>query len=197
MTDWTSGAGFNSQPEAKPTPPEAVGGTVETGAAPELQLTVAEKNALIKNWLDHKNAATVAVDAEKALREKVTGVLFPNPKKGTQRYNSPEGFGSIKLVHGWNFTLGDKDALDSEGLPLAIRDQVEAMLTAIEELGERGRLIADRVVKWKPELVVSEYELLAASEDGTDVDAKVIIDELLTVKPASPQLSFEPPKVKK
>jgi hypothetical protein len=57
--------------------------------------------------------------------------------------------------------------------------------------------IAERIVKWKPDLSVSEYETLAASENETDIKAKTLIDAILTVKPASPQLTFEPPKAAK
>ena len=71
------------------------------------------------------------------------------------------------------------------------------MLEAIEALGVRGQLIASRVVKWKPELVVPEYELLAISEEPLDIQIKAMIDEILTVKEASPQLSFEAPKAPK
>jgi hypothetical protein len=96
------------------------------------------------------------------------------------------------------YTLGDKDKIDpSTGLKLTKAQQVEPVLDAIEALGERGRLLADRLVKWTPELSATEYEMLAASEDPIDIQAKTLIDAILTVKPASPELTFEPPKVPK
>lgn len=193
MTDWQAPA-QTGWPE-QPSPQVATEVTVE--AAPALQLTQEEKNSLIQTWLSAKHNATTAVETEKGVRENLTAALFPNAKKGTQRYVSPEGFGSIKLVYGWTYTLGDRDKIDaSSGLKVPVKDQVDAVLTRIEGLGERGVLLADRLVKWKPELVVSEYELLAGSDNPDDATAKAWIDEILTVKPASPQVSFEPPKVK-
>lgn len=193
MTEWNANAGgWNPQPSSA----AEIDDAVEVVAPPEVQLTVEQKNALIAVWMNDKGEATRAVETEKYSRQEVTDALFPNPKKGTQRYVSPEGFGAIKLVHGWTYTLGDKDKVGEDTLKVPIKDQVDAVLTAIEGLGERGVLIADRCVKWKPELVVSEYEALALSDNGTDAEAKALIDSILSVKPASPQLTFEPPKVK-
>lgn len=191
MTDWqgTAQSGWS-----QPTP--QVAAEVEVAAEPERQLTVEEKNAKIRLWLDFKVKAEAAVEAERNIRADVTKALFPTPKKGTQRYVSPEGFGSIKLVHGWTYTLGDREKIGEDGLKVPIKDQVDNVLTAIEGLGERGVVLADRLVKWKPELVVSEYEALAMSNDPVDAQAKAFIDAILTVKEASPQLAFEPPKAK-
>lgn len=190
MSDQTSGFA--------PGWPSNSGEAVEVAPSAELQLTEEQKDALIQRWLGDKQNAQTMAELEKDSRASVTAALFPTPKKGTQRYVSPKGYGSIKLVFGWNYSLGDKEKVDpTTGLKVPVADQVEAVLDQIEELGERGALIAARLVRWKPELVPTEYEALAASQDGTDIEAKTLIDAILTVAPASPQLSFEPPKAPK
>jgi plasmid stabilization system protein ParE len=150
---------------------------VVAGEAPAI--TQEQRNEAIKGWLGDKAKAEAAVEVERAMRATLTTMLFPNPTKGTQRYVSPEGFGAIKLVFGWTYTLGDKDKIDpSTGLKVPISDQVDAVLEEIEALGERGVLLADRLVKWKPELSPSEYELLAASADPVDIEIKTLIDAI-------------------
>lgn len=175
--------------------PVAAPAEVAVEAGPELQLTVEQKNAYIKAWLGWKNQKAYTEEMEKGARDTMVGALFPNPTKGTQRFVSPEGFGSIKLVYGWTYTLGHKDKVDANtGLKVPVEDQANDVLDAIEKLGERGKFLAARVFRFKPELVVSEYEALCASDDPDDAKAKELIDSILTVKPASPQCTFEPPK---
>lgn len=178
--------------------PSNTGEAVEVAPSAELQLTEEQKDERIQRWLTAKDDLERVKSIELEYRSDVTSALFPTPKKGTQRYISPKGYGAIKLVFGWNYSLGDKEKVDgSTGLKVPIADQVEAVLDQIEALGERGALIAGRLVRWKPELVPTEYEALAASQDGTDIEAKTLIDAILTVSPSTPQLSFEPPKAKK
>lgn len=154
---------------------------------------IRRRDAEIQQWLDDKAALTTIKDAEANSRFKLTGTCFPNPTKGTQRYALAGGY-NLKLVHGWTYTLGDK-TLTRDGLPVSIYDQVVELETAIRNLGAEGNLLAERLINWKPELKVPEYEALArdtASE--VEVEAKNLIDAMLTVKPASPQLAFEEPK---
>jgi hypothetical protein len=189
MSEWQQGASWPSN-----NPPSEV----EVVAQPELQLTEAQKDEIVRKWLAEKEVCKLATEAEKVSRESVTKALFPNPKKGTQRYVHPQGYGSIKLVYGWNYNLGDREKVDpSTQLKVPVSAQVDAVLERIEGLGERGRVMAERLVRWKPELVTAEYEQLAASDDDVDIQIKGLIDDILTVTPASPQLTFEPPKEKK
>lgn len=190
MSEWNTGA-------AAGWPSNSGEPVVEVAPSAELQLTQEQKDAKVREWLEAKEICTNATEIEKSKRADVTAALFPTPKKGTQRYVSPQGYGSIKLVFGWNYSLGDKEKVGSDGLKVPVATQVEAVLDEIEALGPRGALIAERIVKWKPELAVKEYEELAASQDETDAKAKALIDSILTVTPASPQLTFEPPKAAK
>lgn len=128
------------------------------------------------------------------MRVKVTETLFPTPKKGTQRYALNGGY-NVKLVHGWTYSLGIKDMPnpDVEGETIPINKQIEDLQQAISETGNEGPLLAERLIKWKPELLPSEY-LKLNPDYPVEKQIKDMIDALLTVKPASPQLAFEEPK---
>lgn len=163
------------------------------------------RNAEIEHWLAAKPVLENAKTNEADLRAKVTATLFPTPKKGTQRYDIGGGY-KVKLVHGMTATLGNKEAVDDEGKAIAIEAQVRALedriidgtqatpdKEAFEGFGPVGEQVLKRVIKWKPELSLSEYEKLdeAIPAEKAVRDA---IAEILTLKPASPQLTFEEPK---
>lgn len=164
------------------------------GAAETEAQFIARRDAEISTWLDRKAALESIKPQELEARDKVAATLFPNPKKGTNRYHLNGGY-SVKLVYGTNYTLGDKDKVDverQEKVPVA--DQVNAILQEIAKLGNRGPELAATLVKWKPELNEKAYLALDPAADETDAKAKQLIDSILTTKPATPQLSFEIPK---
>lgn len=158
------------------------------------QMTIEERNNLIRNWLAQRAALESVKEAEMTLRKRVTEVLFPTPKKGTQRVPIGEGF-HIKLVHKLNMKLGDSDKLNAAGDAIPVNDQVEDVLVAIEKIGNEGQFIADRLVKTSYTLSESEYKNLDLS-NPTHKQIKDLIDTILTVTPASPSLEFEEPKTK-
>lgn len=162
----------------------------ESELTPE-QLRDLRLSNLMPGWQSAKDELAAIKNEEMRLRKEVTEICFPNPKKGTQRFEFANGF-KLKLVHGWAYKLGDKDKIGEDGVKIAVADQVDAVLDKIAELGAEGRLLAQRLVKWSPELVVSEYEALGNSSVG--LEAKALIDAILTVEPKSPTLDLEPPK---
>jgi len=176
---------------------EATAGVPET---PEQ--FIARRDAEISKWVSDKESLTVAKEYEGESRAKVATTLFPTPKKGTNRYALNGGY-SIKLVYGLNYTLGDKTKPDpaNPGEVIPVNQQVTDALARIAELGNEGQELANVLVKWKPELNESVYLQLTPPEGmaptNIQAEAKAIIDEILTVKPATPQLTFEVPKEKK
>jgi len=165
--------------------PEPVAEVVTTLEPP---LDIAARDQAILAWTDAKTSLGSIKELEMMLRTNVSEMLFPDPKKGTQRYDLGAGY-KIKLVHGWTYTLGDKTNQAS------IRDQVDKALDDIAALGDAGELIAASLVRWKPELSTTEYEKLSdANATDTQLKAKAIIDAILTVKAASPTLELETPK---
>jgi hypothetical protein len=166
---------------------------------------VIRRDREISEWLGAKRTLESAKPIELDAREKVTTTLFPTPKKGTNRYHLNGGY-SIKLVHGTNYTLGDKDKVEGEGeearkVPVAeqVRDmlfKVYEHLTASGKTADEANAFLGQIVVWKPELHEKTY-LTLDTTNNVDAVTKSIIDEILTTKPATPQLTFETPKDKK
>ena len=132
---------------------------------------------------------------EAAKRLEAAQLCFPNPVKSTQRFDLGGGY-KLKLVYGLTYTLGDKDLVDPIlNEKVLIETQVRGTLEAIEALGPVGELLANRLIKFKPELSEAEYKALS-SEGATEIhaEAKKLIDTILIIKPASPQLTYEEPK---
>jgi hypothetical protein len=167
---------------------------VETEAA--LAVRAAERDAAIMLWQDEKTTLALVKENEANARQKVTDMCFPTPVKGTQRFELGKGY-KLKLVHGWTYTLGESKFTDPVSQVTVTRTQrVDAILDALEAHGDRGKLLAERLITWEPSLCVPEYEMLNPAEPA-DALAKELIDAILIVKPASPQLTLEEPKAAK
>lgn len=171
---------------------------VEQVAVPESpEAFIRRRDDEIQQWLELKLEAVKFVEAENAARKTLTDTLFPNPIKGTQRYQLNAGY-SVKLVHGWTLTLGDANKISDQGTKISIEIQVQELEDKIKALGPEGELLVRRLIRWKPDLSATEYEKLAADEaTETEAKAKELIDEILTVKPKAPALTFEEPKAPK
>lgn len=153
----------------------------------------ARRDGLIRNWLGAKASAVASVDLERTLRGDVTKVAFPNPTKGTQRIPLGNGY-QLKLVYKLNHTLGDKDKTDDAGEKVKIATQVQELEAAvIEKHGALGEALITRLIKWTPELSVTEYDKLDKS-NNVEADIAAMISEILTITPATPTLEFEEPK---
>lgn len=148
---------------------------------------------VIQSWREAKFALDQWKNIEAERRAAASQAYFANPTKGTNRVELGGGY-KLKLVFGYNYTLGNKDMIDpatNEKVPIA--KQVEALEDAIDALGNEGPFLRERLIRWKPELVESEY-LKLNPEFPIEKEVKELIDAILTIKPASPQLTFEEPK---
>lgn len=155
---------------------------------------IKRRDIAIGDWLHWRKSLETIKTTEMEARNTVSQMLFPSPKKGTQRYPLNAGY-SVKLVHVLNYSLGDKDKLNDAGEKVSVNDQVEAVITEIDALGEVAQLLGERLLKFKYELSVTEYEALDLS-NPIQLQVRNLVDKLITVKPGSPQLTFEEPKTK-
>jgi hypothetical protein len=157
----------------------------------------ARRDNAILTWRHDKQQLDFWKGNEAARRAEVTAICFPEAKKGTQRYPLGSGY-ALKLVYGYNYKLGNKEMVDpiNPGEAIPVRKQVEMLEDAIAELGNEGPFLAQRLIKWTPELVEREY-LALDSDNETHMKAKALIDAILTITPASPQLALEEPKASK
>jgi hypothetical protein len=174
-------------------------GTPEVAAvaAPAPALTPEQfaevRNAKIREWLGVAADLAQAKETEMRLRKELTAMMFPDAKKGTQRHEIGEGY-NIKLEYKLNHKLGEADKVDDRGEKISIASQVSSLEDEIIGSCTEGEFLATRLIKWTPALVVSEYDKLAG-DNGLLV--KKLIDKLLTIEPAAPSLTFEPPKESK
>lgn len=130
-----------------------------------------KEQALIE-WQAAATALEAAKATEAKLRIEVVG-LFP--------FDDEEGTQNIDLANGWKLKAVKKQNYKLDAL------KVDAALEKMEKLGEAEKLLAERLVKFKPELSISEYRILPANCRG-------IIDDVLTVSPGMPSLELVPPK---
>lgn len=129
---------------------------------------------LIREWDDLKaQVETVAkplIEKERALRQLVADAMFDEPTEGTN-YTPLEGGWKLKLVY----------KLD--------RKIDEAMLATVKEQLAAMNVSLDRVVKYKPEVILKEYRELTAEQMN-------VFDQAIVIKPGTPALEMVPPKEK-
>jgi hypothetical protein len=128
---------------------------------------------LIANWVAAKQAATQAIAFERSLRAQLVGLHSHVGELHSGTENVAVFGGTLKIVHKIDYSVtGDNDAVD-------------AMLDTIEKSQEGGNVIAERLIRWKPELSVTEYKVLRP-------DQRAIVDKLIETKPASKTIEFKP-----
>ena len=126
-------------------------------------------NILLLEWHELHLRQKQLKDDEMELRLKLVGHFFPTPDEGTN---------TVDLGNDWK--VKDKHAIN--------RKCDEASFEAVfEKLPEGSK---DRLIKYKPELVLKEYRKLPLREQK-------IFDQALIIKPGTPTLTLVPPKEKK
>lgn len=145
-----------------------------------------ERDKLLEQWRKEDAIVAAAKAAEMETRTKLVTLLFdPAKDEGTETLELGNGW-KVKAQKKLNYTLGNSRA-DPK-----FKD-VEAALDTIESLPEiaEASFIAERLVRWKPELTLTEYRNL--NTDARYAKIKEIIDRVLTVKPGSPSLELIEP----
>lgn len=137
------------------------------------QPVVSKRDAALNEWVAAKKALDEAKARENAARMALiaTASDVADPM-ATGTENVPFGAGTLKIVR----TLNYKFTTDNDG--------IDTVLDAIEKSMEGGNIIAERLVKWKGELSLSEYKLLSPEN-------RARIDRILEVRPATPSVEFK------
>ena len=140
----------------------------------------ANRDAKILAWEESVKALAAAKEAEAALRREALAETFQFDPEALR-----EGTENLELGNGYKLKAVFKISrnLNNEN------DAVDKVLSKIEKAGAEGQFIAERLVKWKPELSVSEYKKLPEK-------FKKMIDEVVTSKEATPSLELVAPKSK-
>lgn len=139
--------------------------TTPTEQTPDMMTT----EQLTTDWW----AASQALDAlkvrELALRNELFKRQFPNPVEGSAENKVPLG-------EGWILQADHK----------INRNVDEAVVSALMK-GDNTRALAEKVFRYKPELVLKEYRAL-------DDEARKMIADAVTEKPGTPALKIVLPK---
>ena len=140
----------------------------------------ANRDAKILAWEAAVKALAAAKDAEAALRKEVLAEAFAFDPEALR-----EGTENLELGNGYKLKAVFKISRNLKNE----NEAVDKVLSKIEKTGPEGAFIAERLVKWKPELSVSEYNKLPEK-------FKKLFDEVVTSKEAMPSLELVAPKSK-
>lgn len=127
-------------------------------------------DALVAEWATADLALDTAKKREKDLREQVVEALFADAPIGTNNHELPTG-DTLACMKKLNYKLDAETTANAQ--------------TAVAFL--IGHELTKRLVKWKPELSLSEYKKLPDN-------ARAIIDKVLTITPATPSLELKTKK---
>jgi hypothetical protein len=157
-----------------------------TNPTPSSPWDAMNEDQLLLLWQQKKTAIQTATAEELDLRKYIVKREFPKPNEGMNTKDLGNGF-SLKAGVKFNYNLADNDT-------------VEASLEKLSNMGTAGSAIADRLVSWKPNFLLTEYrQLVEDQEKGSQFaqTALSIIGEMLTITDAAPTLEIKEPKVKK
>lgn len=145
----------------------------------------AERTRLLVEWEAQKAALEVAKEKEMTARKAVVDFAFDqNKTSGTERIELGNGY-QAKAVKKINYGF----VKDAEGK--LNKRAIDKALEKIEKIGGAvGELIAERLVKWTPDLSLTEYKQL-------DEKYKKVIDEVIVTTEGAPTLEIIAPKAPK
>lgn len=127
----------------------------------------------LENWFKMQEQLTQLKAAESLLRKRIFQHYFTNPTEGVNSHPIGDGF-VLKGGHVINRKVIEAD--------------LEALQASIKAEGSNlPKLPINKLVKWKPELVKSEYNKLSDDE-------KKVFERALEIKPGSPTLEIVKPK---
>ena len=145
---------------------------------------IAERDRLLLSWEESKKVLEVAKEKEMEQRKAVVAFAFdPNKESGTERIEIGNGYQAkaVKKIN-YGFVKTEDGKLNKAAIDKA--------LAKIEKDGAMGELIAERLVKWTPDLSLTEYKQL-------DEKFKKIIDEVIVTSEGAPTLEIIAPKTPK
>jgi hypothetical protein len=144
------------------------------------------QDELLMLHLDLQNTITKLKADEMDLRKYIVKRAFPNPNEGVNTLPLGNGY-ELKGTVKYNYKL-DKD--------------VTKIINAQERIGKvgnRGMFVADRLFSWKVDFLTTEYKILLKEQDESTEAKEIlkIINEVLTIDEAAPELKIKEPKGKK
>jgi len=128
--------------------------------------------------------------AEALLRSKIFKHYFKDPKEGTNNHPLNDGTGAVlkgQYVINRSVDIGQLDALKTAQSTAWSEEAIAARKAGQGAMPNIPLLKFDELVRWKPEVAVSEYRKLTKEEQH-------YFEQCLVIKPGSPQLEIAIPK---
>lgn len=144
-----------------------------------------DRDGVLMLWQKAKDDLEKAKSFEMDIRKIAVKITVENPKEGMNTVELGNGF-TAKAQIKYNYKLADNDT-------------VEACLNNISKIGNEGSFIADRLVSWHPQFLLSEYRILKEEKEKGSKEAELILNEInkmLIITDASPTLEIKAPKSK-
>lgn len=130
-----------------------------------------DRDGALRAWQQAKANLDAALATERELRFAAFGLAFPQPQEGTN---------TIELGGGWQC----KGQMKYNYVLTKDLARLQAVIGQMAQMGEgEGKFIASRIIKWEPDLVLSEYRKLPEPYKRT-------IHEVLTIKPGMPSIEI-------
>lgn len=144
---------------------------------------LAERDRLLLIWDTAKDTLAKAKESEMEARKAAQAFAFgPSAREGMNNQPLANGF-ELKFGKKMNYKIS------------ATNTQIDVAEDEAGKLGERGSLLFERVIVWKPEFSKTEYNKLD-KDDPTDTKVKKLIDGLITIDEATGSLEIKEPKAK-
>lgn len=146
----------------------------------------ADRDAVLVEWQRLQQALTKAKAEEMAFRKYVIQRAFTNPTEGTNMLELGNGY-ALKANIKYNYKLAENQV-------------VEAGLDKLAKIGNQGSFIADRLVSWTPNFLLTEYREIQKQAEAGSAEANEmmkVISSFLTISEAAPSLEIKEPKAKK
>lgn len=143
------------------------------------------RDEVLAEWEARQQLLARAKESEMSFRKYTVDRAFPNPTEGTNTVELNNGF-KLKANIKFNYRLADNDT-------------VEAGLDELSHIGNEGAFIADRLVSWTPNFLLTEYRVIQENANKGSPDAKAMlktIAKFLTIDDAAPSLEIKAPKSK-
>lgn len=143
------------------------------------------QDELLMLWQVKKDALTKAKEDEMDLRKYIVTRAFPAKVEGTNTLELGAGY-TLKAQIKFSYKLSDNDT-------------VEKTLDKITAIGNQGAFIAERLVSWTPNFLLTEYRNLveAASSSHEAQEILAAVGEMLIIDDAAPTLEIKEPRKKK
>lgn len=141
------------------------------------------RDQLLVLWNNLKDTLETVKKNEMDLRRYIVAREFPNKKEGTNSIELGNNY-ELKATIKFNYKLN------------ASNDKIEDILNKISKVGNRGSIVAERLISWKPNFLLSEWRLLQDEKEDSMEAKKILelINEILIITDATPTLEILEPK---